>query len=297
MRAGQPVAIPTETVYGLAGRADRGEAVAAIYAAKGRPSFNPLIVHVENLEDAEKLALFDSISRKLARRFWPGPLTLVLPLRTDSGIASLATAGLDTIALRVPAHRAMRALLEATGLPLAAPSANASGSISATRAEHVMRSLGGRIPLIVDDGPTSLGLESSIVGILGDEIRLLRPGPISVEQLNEIAGPVELARSGNRINAPGQLLSHYAPSKPLRLEAETGESDEWLIGFGAVAGDANLSPTGDLAQAAARLFDLLHQADTQPLPKIAIARIPEQGLGIAINDRLRRAAAPRETAP
>ena len=297
MRAGQPVAIPTETVYGLAGRADRGEAVAAIYAAKGRPSFNPLIVHIENLEDAEKLALFDSISRKLARRFWPGPLTLVLPLRTDSGIASLATAGLDTIALRVPAHRAMRALLEATGLPLAAPSANASGSISATRAEHVMRSLGGRIPLIVDDGPTSLGLESSIVGIFGDEIRLLRPGPISVEQLNEIAGPVELARSGNRINAPGQLLSHYAPSKPLRLEAETGESDEWLIGFGAVAGDANLSPTGDLAQAAARLFDLLHQADTQPLPKIAIARIPEQGLGIAINDRLRRAAAPRETAP
>jgi len=297
VRAGQPVAIPTETVYGLAGRADRGEAVAAIYAAKGRPSFNPLIVHVENLEDAEKLALFDSISRKLARRFWPGPLTLVLPLRTDSGIASLATAGLDTIALRVPAHRAMRALLEATGLPLAAPSANASGSISATRAEHVMRSLGGRIPLIVDDGPTSLGLESSIVGIFGDEIRLLRPGPISVEQLNEIAGPVELARSGNRINAPGQLLSHYAPSKPLRLEAETGESDEWLIGFGAVAGDANLSPTGDLAQAAARLFDLLHQADTQPLPKIAIARIPEQGLGIAINDRLRRAAAPRETAP
>jgi len=297
VRAGQPVAIPTETVYGLAGRADRGEAVAAIYAAKGRPSFNPLIVHIENLEDAEKLALFDSISRKLARRFWPGPLTLVLPLRTDSGIASLATAGLDTIALRVPAHRAMRALLEATGLPLAAPSANASGSISATRAEHVMRSLGGRIPLIVDDGPTSLGLESSIVGIFGDEIRLLRPGPISVEQLNEIAGPVELARSGNRINAPGQLLSHYAPSKPLRLEAETGESDEWLIGFGAVAGDANLSPTGDLAQAAARLFDLLHQADTQPLPKIAIARIPEQGLGIAINDRLRRAAAPRETAP
>lgn len=297
VRAGQPVAIPTETVYGLAGRADRGEAVAAIYAAKGRPSFNPLIVHVENLEDAEKLALFDSISRKLARRFWPGPLTLVLPLRTDSGIASLATAGLDTIALRVPAHRAMRALLEATGLPLAAPSANASGSISATRAEHVMRSLGGRIPFIVDDGPTSLGLESSIVGIFGDEIRLLRPGPISVEQLNEIAGPVELARSGNRINAPGQLLSHYAPSKPLRLEAETGESDEWLIGFGAVAGDANLSPTGDLAQAAARLFDLLHQADTQPLPKIAIARIPEQGLGIAINDRLRRAAAPRETAP
>ena len=297
MRAGQPVAIPTETVYGLAGRADRGEAVAAIYAAKGRPSFNPLIVHVESLEDAEKLALFDSISRKLARRFWPGPLTLVLPLRTDSGIASLATAGLDTIALRVPAHRAMRALLEATGLPLAAPSANASGSISATRAEHVMRSLGGRIPLIVDDGPTSLGLESSIVGILGDEIRLLRPGPISVELLNEIAGPVELARSGNRINAPGQLLSHYAPSKPLRLEADTGESDEWLIGFGAVAGDANLSPTGDLAQAAARLFDLLHQADRQPLPKIAIARIPEQGVGIAINDRLRRAAAPRETAP
>lgn len=297
MRAGQPVAIPTETVYGLAGRADRGEAVAAIYAAKGRPSFNPLIVHVESLEDAEKLALFDSISRKLARRFWPGPLTLVLPLRTDSGIASLATAGLDTIALRVPAHRAMRALLEATGLPLAAPSANASGSISATRAEHVMRSLGGRIPLIVDDGPTSLGLESSIVGILGDEIRLLRPGPISVELLNEIAGPVELARSGNRINAPGQLLSHYAPSKPLRLEAEAGEPDEWLIGFGAVAGDANLSPTGDLAQAAARLFDLLHQADRQPLPKIAIARIPEQGVGIAINDRLRRAAAPRETAP
>ena len=294
IRAGQPVAIPTETVYGLAGRADRGEAVAAIYAAKGRPSFNPLIVHVESLEEAEKLAQFDDMSRDLARCLWPGPLTLVLPLRPDAGIASLATAGLDTIALRVPAHRAMRALLKGTGLPLAAPSANASGSISATRAEHVMRSLGDRIPLIVDDGPTALGLESTIVSILEREVTLLRPGPIGIEQINEVAGPIAMPRSRNRINAPGQLLSHYAPSKPLRLEADAAAPDEWLIGFGAVSGHANLSPAGHLVEAAARLFDLLHQADAQPLPNIAIARIPEQGLGLAINDRLRRAAAPRE---
>ena len=192
IRDGQTVAVPTETVYGLAGRADSGDAVARIYAAKGRPSFNPLIVHVGEMAQAEQLAVFDDTARQLAKAFWPGPLTLVLPVRATAPLASLTTAGLDTIALRMPAHRAMRDLLEAAGLPLAAPSANASGSISATRAEHVARSLDGRIPFIIDDGPTSLGLESTIVAIVGGKVRLLRPGPITTDDISRIAGPVSV---------------------------------------------------------------------------------------------------------
>ena len=286
--AGRPVAIPTETVYGLAARADDGEAVAAIYEAKGRPSFNPLIVHILSLEQAERIARFDDRARALAQRYWPGPLTLVLPLRADAGIASLATAGLDTIALRMPAHPAMRALLEATGLPLAAPSANASGAISPTRAEHVRASLGGRIPLIVDAGPTALGLESTIVRVTGDRVELLRPGPITAEELGAAA-----PHDDGRITAPGQLASHYAPAKPLRLAAAEAQGDEYLIGFGAVKGDNNMSPSANLAEAAANLFDFLHKADAAPQPAIAVAPIPDQGLGAAINDRLRRAAAPR----
>jgi len=286
--AGRPVAIPTETVYGLAARADHGEAVAAIYEAKGRPSFNPLIVHILSLEQAERIARFDDRARALAQRYWPGPLTLVLPLRADAGIASLATAGLDTIALRMPAHPAMRALLEATGLPLAAPSANASGAISPTRAEHVRASLGGRIPLIVDAGPTALGLESTIVRVTGDRVELLRPGPITAEELGAAA-----PHDDGRITAPGQLASHYAPAKPLRLAAAEAQGDEYLIGFGAVKGDNNMSPSANLAEAAANLFDFLHKADAAPQPAIAVAPIPDQGLGAAINDRLRRAAAPR----
>ncbi len=282
--AGQPVAVPTETVYGLAADATSGEAVARIYAAKGRPSFNPLIVHVRDIAQAAEFAVFDDDACELAARHWPGPLTLVVPLRMDAGIASLVTAGLATIAIRAPAHPAMQALLEAVGGPLAAPSANASGRISPTRAEHVLASLGGRIPLIIDAGQTRHGLESTIVAATGGPLRLLRPGPIDLGLPVGAAGAIE---------APGQLESHYAPDKPLRLNAHTAEPEEWLIGFGAVAGDVSLSPTGDLVEAAAGLFALLHDADRQARSAIAMAPIPDRGLGAAINDRLRRAAAPR----
>ena len=283
--AGEPVAVPTETVYGLAADATNAEGVARIYEAKGRPSFNPLIVHVPDLEAAERIGEFSEGARALAHEHWPGPLTLVVPLRPDAGIASIVTAGLTTIALRVPAHPAMQALLRATKRPLAAPSANASGSISPTRAEHVLRSLGGRIPLILDGGATQRGIESTIVAATGGPLRLLRRGPIEVQ-----AQPA----SGASIEAPGQLASHYAPSKPLRLDALEATGGEYLIGFGFIAGDVSLSPSGDLVEAAARLFDLLHQADAAPQPRIAVAPVPDEGLGAAINDRLRRAAADRD---
>ena len=280
--AGEPVAVATETVYGLAADATNPEAMARIYEAKGRPGFNPLIVHAVDLAAAERIGEFDNEARSLAKQHWPGPLTLVVALRPDVGIASIVTAGLPTVGLRVPAHPAMQSLLKAVGRPLAAPSANASGSISPTRAEHVLKSLGGRIPLIVDAGPTERGLESTIVAAAGGPLRLLRPGPIAVE--------AESA-TGERIEAPGQLASHYAPSKPLRLNAMTSESDEYLIGFGAIEGDTNLSASGDLVEAAARLFDLLHDADASDRPRIAVAPVPAGSLGAAINDRLKRAAA------
>ncbi len=282
--AGGIVAVPTETVYGLAADARNAPAVAQIYAAKGRPSFNPLIVHVADLAAAEAIATFDDDARELAERFWPGPLTLVLPLRTEAGIAALVTAGLDTIALRVPAHRAMQALIAATGAPLAAPSANASNGISPTRAEHVATSLGARVPLIINDGATEAGLESTIVA--GHTI--LRPGPVTNEMLGAFL-PVAPGTTAH-VSAPGQLATHYAPSKPLRLNATRAEADEWLIGFGAVAGDDTLSSDGDLVEAAARLFDALHRADTSLAARIAVAPILETGVGVAINDRLRRAA-------
>jgi L-threonylcarbamoyladenylate synthase len=283
--AGQPVAVPTETVYGLAADATHADAVARIYEAKGRPSFNPLIVHVSDLSAAERIADLGPRQKELARQYWPGPLTLVAPLRADSGIASLATAGLSTIAIRVPNHRAMQALLQATGRPLAAPSANASGSISPTRADHVLKSLGGRIPLILDDGRCRGGLESTIVAETGGELRLLRPGLIDI--------PGAKPNDSNSIQAPGQLASHYAPGKPLRLNAATAEPGEYLIGFAGIDGDVSLSASGDLVEAAARLFDLLHEADRSERQRIAVAPVPEKGLGSAINDRLRRAAAPR----
>ena len=279
---GRPVAVPTETVYGLAADATNAEAVARIYEAKGRPSFNPLIVHVPDLAAAERIGDFASEARNLAERHWPGPLTLVVPLKADARIASIVTAGLSTIGLRVPAHPAMQAVLRAVGRPLAAPSANASGAISPTRAEHVLKSLGGRIPLIIDGGATERGLESTIVAATGQSLRLLRPGPLEIQAERD---------SGGRIEAPGQLASHYAPSKPLRLNAESARPGEYLIGLGAVGGDANLSPSGDLVEAAARLFDLLHQADASDRSRIAVAPIPAEGLGESINDRLRRAAA------
>ena len=281
--AGEPVAMPTETVYGLAADATNAEAVARIYAAKGRPSFNPLIVHVADLAAAQAIGQFDEAALVLARAHWPGPLTLVVPLRDNAGIAALVTAGLSTIALRVPAHPAMQALLKATDKPLAAPSANASGKISATRAEHVAASLGERVALIIDGGPCERGIESTIVAATGGPLRLLRRGPIDVDAVEESRG----------IEAPGQLESHYAPSKPISLGATSAGPDEYMIGFGPVIGDASLSPTGDPVEAAARLFDLLHQADAAPQPRIAVATIEGEGLAAAIRDRLRRAAAPR----
>jgi len=280
--AGDPVAVPTETVYGLAADATKAQAVARIYEAKGRPSFNPLIVHVPDLKSAERIGDFDERAHELAKHHWPGPLTLVVPLREGSGIASIVTAGLSTIGIRVPAHPAMQDLLRAVGRPLAAPSANASGSISPTRAEHVLKSLSGRIPLVIDGGATERGLESTIVAATDGSLRLLRPGPLEIEAQRA---------SGERIEAPGQLESHYAPSKPLRLNANEAAADEYLIGFGEIAGDSSLSPSGDLVEAAVRLFDLLHEAEASPKRRIAIAPIPDVELGAAINDRLRRAAA------
>lgn len=281
IRAGEPVAIATETVYGLAADATNPAAVARIYETKGRPSFNPLIVHISNLAAAQRIGQFKSDALRLAKAHWPGPLTLVVPLKPEAGIASLVTAGLPTIGLRVPGHRAMQALLRASGKPLAAPSANASGRISPTRAEHVLESLGEKIALVVDDGRCERGIESTIVAATGGPLRLLRPGPIPVNALTSIGGPIE---------SPGRLETHYAPSKPLRIEATEAAADEFLIGFGPVAGNANLSAGGDLVEAAASLFDLLHRADASSVPRIAVAPIPGEGLGVAINDRLRRAA-------
>ena len=246
--------------------------MARIYAAKGRPSFNPLIVHVADLTAARAIGEFDPAALALARKHWPGPLTLAVPLKADSGIASLVTAGLPTIALRVPAHPAMQALLRATHRPLAAPSANASGLISPTRASHVVASLNGRIPLVIDGGATERGLESTIIAATGGPLRLLRRGPLLIEAVE----------SGGAIEAPGMMASHYAPSKPLRLNAERSDPDEYMIDLGP-----------DLVVAAARLFDELHRADASDKPRIAVAPVPEEGLGAAINDRLRRAAAPR----
>jgi L-threonylcarbamoyladenylate synthase len=290
IKAGQAVAVPTETVYGLAADATSAAAVARIYAAKGRPSFNPLIVHVADRDMAREIAHFSPLAEELAERFWPGPLTLVLPLRDDSGIASLVTAGLETIALRCPAHPAMQDLIRESGMPLAAPSANASGSISPTRAGHVLASLNGKIPLILDAGPTSQGLESTIAAPEGERIRLLRPGPITAEMLERASGLSVMAATGGTIEAPGQMLSHYAPSKPVRLNAQTARAGEYLIGLGDMACDFNLSANGDLEEAAARLFDALHRADAADASAIAVAPVPEVGLGVAINDRLRRAA-------
>ncbi len=292
--AGQPVVVPTETVYGLAADATRGDAVAAIYAAKGRPSFNPLIVHVADRTMAQQLGQLGAAERALAAAFWPGALTLVVPRTADCPVAQLATAGLATIALRCPAHRAMQALIAATGKPLAAPSANASGRISPTRAAHAAASLNGRIALVIDDGPCAQGLESTIVRVMDGAAHILRPGPIVASQIAAAAGlPVVAGDGGGDIIAPGQLASHYAPAKPLRLGAQDFADDEWGIGFGPLGGDDNLSAAGDLAEAAARLFDALHRADASGRARIAVATIAAGGLGDAINDRLARAAAPR----
>lgn len=292
LRAGGLVALPTETVYGLAARADQAESVAAIYRAKGRPDFNPLIVHVPSVAAARSIARFDDRAEALAAAFWPGALTLVLPLRAEAAIAPAVTAGLPTIALRCPAHPVMRAVLEAAGLPLAAPSANRSGGVSPTRADHVAASLGDAVPLILDGGSCAAGLESTIVALReGGAWQVLRPGPITEYQISAILGQGPDAVTSAAIEAPGQLASHYAPGKPVRLNVAAAEPDEFLIGFGPVRGDVSLSPTGDLAEAAARLYAALHAGAAAPKPRIAVAAIPDDGIGAAINDRLRRAAA------
>lgn len=286
LRGGGVVALPTETVYGLAARADSDEAVARIFAAKGRPSFNPLIVHVGSLAQAETLSQFGATARMLADSHWPGPLTLVLPRRRNAGVARAASAGLPTLAVRCPAHPIMRAVLEQLGVPLAAPSANRSGFVSPTTAEHVLATLAGRIDAVLDAGPCAAGLESTIVAVRDDgRTAVLRPGPVEIAEATSLTGAIE---------APGQLASHYAPGKPLRLGATAADPDEFLIGFAALAGDCSLSLSGDLAEAASRLYACLHEAANSPQPRIAVAAVPEAGIGMAINDRLRRAAAPPE---
>ena len=291
---GKLVAFPTETVYGLGADARNGRAVAAIYEAKGRPSFNPLIVHVADAAAAQSYVDWSDTAQRLAGAFWPGPLTLVLPLKPGHGISELVTAGLDTLAIRVPAHPTARALLRAFGGPVAAPSANPSGRISPTTAEHVLAGLSGRIAAVVDDGPCPVGLESTIVGLAGAPA-LLRPGGLAAEEIEAVLGrKLTHPETGSAISAPGQLLSHYAPAERVRLDAEAPEPGELFLGFGAMACDLNLSPSSDLAEAAANLFGHLHALDAQGRP-IAVAPIPDHGLGAAINDRLRRAAAPRDS--
>jgi L-threonylcarbamoyladenylate synthase len=292
LAAGQLVAFPTETVYGLGADARNGTAVAQIYAAKGRPSFNPLIVHLAHAAMARDYVIWSDHAQVLASAFWPGPLTLVLPLKAGHGLSSLVTAGLDTVALRVPAHPAAAALLEAFGGPVAAPSANPSGRISATTAAHVLTGLEGRIAAVLDDGPCAVGLESTIVGLSTDTPTLLRAGGLPLEALEAALGSALQTISSADVIAPGQLASHYAPRATVRLNATIPGPGEVMLGFGDVAGDLNLSLSGDLTEAASNLFDHLHQLDAMQRP-IAVAPVPDHGLGRAINDRLRRAAAPR----
>ncbi len=301
LRSGALVAMPTETVYGLAADASNGRAVAAIYEAKGRPSFNPLIAHVADMAMAQEIAAFDPLSRKLAEHFWPGPLTLVLPLNVGAPISSLATAGLKTIGLRCPKGPAGE-LIRLLGRPLAAPSANSSGRISATSAEAVQVDIGDWIPLILDGGASPVGVESTIVKIENGKVRLLRPGGVSAEAIEAVTGQaVERADQRAAIEAPGMLASHYAPDAKVRLDAVRIMPGEALLAFGGRRGCGhenartilNLSPTGDLAEAAANLFAYLSALDKSGAATIAVEPIPGRGLGEAINDRLMRAAAPR----
>lgn len=299
--AGEVVAIPTETVYGLAGDATNGEAVARIYEAKGRPSFNPLIAHVADMAMAERIGVFDPLSRKLAEAFWPGPLTLVVPVRPDAGIHPLVTAGLDTIALRMPKGFG-GVLIARLGRPLAAPSANSSGKISATSAEAVEQDLGARIPLVVDGGATPVGLESTIVKVVDGEARLLRPGGVSADEIEAVSGTPLVRGASTGIEAPGMLASHYAPGAAMRLNVDSVEQAEALLGFGksrakgwqGARAFVNLSETGDLREAATNLFSYLQALDRAGAATIAVEPVPFDGLGEAINDRLARAAAPRD---
>ncbi len=304
IKAGRLVAFPTETVYGLGGDATDDEAVAAIYAAKGRPRFNPLIVHVASTRDAERLVEFDGRARALARAFWPGPLTLVLRRRADSPISWLASAGLETLAIRIPDHPVARALLRRAACPIVAPSANRSGRISPTTAAHVrdsFRTGRGRklVSVILDGGPSPVGVESTVIDLSGPKAVLLRPGGVPSEEIRRLTGPLARAGSGPA-RSPGQLESHYAPRAALRLNARRLQPGEAFLAFGPEPRDAgrntvvNLSRSRDLAEAAANLFAMLRALDRPGIARIAVAPIPSRGLGAAINDRLRRAAAPRK---
>ncbi len=283
--------MPTETVYGLACDAANGEAVARLYAAKGRPAFNPLIAHVPDLAMAEREGAFRPDARRLAEAFWPGPLTLVLPLAETHTVSPLARAGLASIGLRIPDHPVARALLEAFGRPLVAPSANPSGQVSPTEARHVMADLGERIDAVLDGGPCRAGIESSIVACLGERPALLRPGALARENIEAVLGAPLDGGDANQAapSAPGQLARHYAPRARLRLNAGDAGQGEALLGFGTAGGTLNLSPSGDLAEAAANLFTMLRALD-ETAERIAVSPIPMTGLGLAINDRLARAA-------
>ncbi|WP_238368757.1 L-threonylcarbamoyladenylate synthase [Mesobacterium pallidum] len=293
LRAGGLVALPTETVYGLCADARDDRAVARIFQAKGRPHFNPLIVHVPGPAEAARYVAWSDDADRLASAFWPGPLTLVLPLRDGHGLSPLVTAGLDTLAVRAPAHPLMRDVLRAFGGPLAGPSANPSGRISPTTADHVMAGLASRIEAVLDGGACGVGVESTIVGLF-DTPTLLRPGGLPREAIEACLGaPLADPADGGPLTAPGQMTSHYAPGAAVRLNATEWQEGELRLGFGAVDSDLNLSPSGDLVEAAANLFGHLHRLDAMEGERIAVSPIPDTGLGQAINDRLRRAAAPR----
>lgn len=296
IRAGRLVAFPTETVYGLGADATNDRAVAAIFAAKGRPAFNPLIAHVLDAVEARRHVVWTDTAERLAASFWPGPLTLVLPRIEGCRLSLLASAGLDTAAVRAPSHPIARDLIAASGVPIAAPSANRSGAISPTRPEHVVESLGDAVDLVIDGGPCDVGLESTVLDLTTPKPTLLRPGGTTREAIEAVIGAIEAGPAigvAGTLHSPGQLESHYAPCAAVRLNATKAEAGETMLGFGPIAGALNLSPHGDLVEAAANLFAMLRQLDALGTSAIAVATIPEEGLGIAINDRLRRAAAPR----
>ncbi len=297
LSAGQLVGLPTETVYGLAGDATSDLACARIFEAKGRPRFNPLIVHLPTLEAADRIAMLNDTARALASAFWPGPLTMVLPLREGHGLSPLVTAGLDSVALRLPAHPVMRRVLEAFGGPIAAPSANPSGRISPTTAAHVIAGLDGRIAAVLDGGPCGVGVESTILAPSGSGTRLLREGGLPREAIVGLTGPLVTDTTPGKVQAPGQLSSHYAPGAPVVLNSDLGDPQTIRVGFGQDGPDLTLTASGDLTEAAANLFRVLHEADALATARhatsIHFAPIPDKGLGRAINDRLTRAAAPR----
>ena len=310
LKAGKLVVLPTETVYGLGANALDGQAVARIFAAKGRPAFNPVIVHVPDVEAAQLYVVLDARARAVAAAFWPGPLTMILPRRADCAVSELCSAGLSTLAVRVPAHPVALALLKECGLPIAAPSANVSGQVSATTPQHVAEGLGDKVSLILAAGPCEVGVESTVLDLSGTVPVILRPGAITAEQIGDVLGydvGYDLGDHGDKVKSPGQLLKHYAPSIPVRLNAVDVMPGEALLAFGAIkfmgikGGGAakdladtafrNLSDTGDLNQAAANLFRMLRELDRPEHTQIAVMNIPDQGLGLAINDRLKRAAA------